>query len=106
MNKLKEILDELLETNLRTKVEIDSILKKYELIIKGKINTLNEIDELKATTIIKDLFIVQNEICVTIYRYSYPTNEFITNFIHDFDRQDDVSIDYLVNKIRKTPNSK
>lgn len=45
MDKIKEILDELLETHLRTKVEIDSILNKYESLIKSKIKALKKADE-------------------------------------------------------------
>ncbi len=105
MDKMKEILDELLETYLRTKVEIDSILNKYEALIKSKIKALKEADEIRKENIVKELFTIQNEICIVVYRYSYPTNKFITDFIYDFDRQDDISINYIVDKIKKTSDS-
>ncbi len=105
MDKIKEILDELLETHLRTKVEIDSILNKYESLIKSKIKALKKADETSNKNIVKELFTIQNEICIVVYRYSYPANKFITDFVYDFDRQDDISINYIIDKMKKISNS-
>ena len=48
---------------------------------------------------IYSLFKIQNDLSLLAYKYNYPLSNFLHNFIYEFDRQDDESVTYLVNKI-------
>ena len=100
MNEKYKILIERLDYFINVKNEIDRILFDYETrkiiyCIKfndGKIN------------MVKELFNIQNELCIIIYKYQYTVSDFLSSFIYEFDRQDEVSMYYLFSKIKEEPN--
>lgn len=101
MNNTGDVLLELLQTYSRSKAEIESILKAYEDRIKHKMGLIDAHNREESEKTIKELFDIQNQIRVIIYKYNFPVSDFLADFIYDFDRQDVESIDYIINKISK-----
>lgn len=99
MENINEILSELLITYSRSKAEIESILRIYEDNIKHKISliSINNIEE--SEKVIKELFEIQSEISMIVYKYNFPVSDFLGDFIYDFDRQDVESIHYIIKNI-------
>lgn len=97
MDKIQRIQDDI----SRTKAEIGAILERYEARIKSKINELDEADELSRESIIKELFVIKDEIYMATNQYSYPFNEFLTSFINNLDQKNEPSIDCIVNKMKR-----
>ena len=74
-------------------------MRYYESEIKKRLASIENLDADSAKEIIRSLFDLQNEISIVIYKYNYPVNELINNFVYEFDRQDNESIDFILNKI-------
>lgn len=101
MSQRYQVLLNNLETFIFLKREVNFILEEYEMEIKIKMGEiLNQTYEESIETI-KSLFEVQDKISVVKYKFNYDISEFLDGFIYDFDRQDDESICYLINKIKK-----
>ncbi|WP_131667652.1 hypothetical protein [Psychrobacter pygoscelis] len=96
MDNINDVLIELLNTYSRSKVEIESILRIYEDRIKSKICSIDINDRENSEKIIKELFGIQNEISMIVYKYNFPVSNFLEDFIYDFDRQDVESINYIL----------
>lgn len=101
MSQRYQVLLNNLETFTFLKREVNFILEEYEMEIKIKMGEiLNQTYEESIETI-KSLFEMQDKISVVKYKFNYNISEFLDSFIYDFDRQDDESIYYLINKIKK-----
>ena len=93
------ILIDALDLYTKSKSEINSVLRYYESEIKKRLASIENLDTDSAKEIIRSLFDLQSEISIVIYKYNYPVNEFIGNFIYDFDRQDEESVDFIYKKL-------
>ena len=96
MDNIKDVLSELLETYTRSKFEIESILRIYEDRIKYEMGLIDIQNREESEKIIKELFDIQNQISVIIYKYNFPVSDFLADFIYDFDRQDIENINYIL----------
>jgi len=98
-DNIKDVLSELLETYTRSKSEIESILRIYEDRIKHEMGLIDIQSREESEKIIKELFDIQNQISVIIYKYNFPVSDFLADFIYDFDRQDIENINYIIKNI-------
>lgn len=99
MDNIKDILSELLETYTRSKSEIESILRIYEDRIKHEMGLIDIQSREESEKIIKELFDIQNQISVIVYKYNFPVGDFLADFIYNFDRQDIENINYIIKDI-------
>ena len=93
------MLIDALDLYVKSKSEIDSVLGFYETEIKNNLDMIGKSGIEKDRKIIENLFKIQNEVSIVIYKYNYPVNELINNFVYEFDRQDNESIDFILNQI-------
>ena len=105
MDNIKDVLSELLETYTRSKFEIESILRIYEDRIKYEMGLIDIQNREESEKIIKELFDIQNQISVIIYKYNFPVSDFLADFIYDFDRQDIENINYIISVHDKNAQS-
>lgn len=91
-----DVLIELLDVFSNSRIQIDRILFEYEEEIQ---KFIIEVRNTQDSSPIYSLFKIQNDLSLLAYKYNYPLSNFLHNFIYEFDRQDDESVTYLVNKI-------
>lgn len=102
MDEKYKILIERLDYFLSVRSEIDRILRDYEIKVRKIIHDIRF--DNGNIELIQELFNIQDKLCVVKYKYQYTVSDFLSNFIYEFDRQDDVSINYLFNKIKDAPD--
>ncbi|QIM64403.1 hypothetical protein [Frederiksenia canicola] len=93
-----DILIERLELLYDIKIEIERILLEYR---KNIHEIILDIKERKLKDRIYELFDIQNKLSVLVYKYEYNVDSYLYNFIYEFDRQDNESVDYLFDEIVK-----
>jgi len=81
MDNIKDVLSELLETYTRSKFEIESILRIYEDRIKYEMGLIDIQNREESEKIIKELFDIQNQISVIIYKYNFPVSDFFRLYL-------------------------
>lgn len=94
-----EILTELAKDYLRISREMSYIVSEYEKDVIDRLDAIRRFNQ-DPKLIIVELFKIQEELSIIKYRFNYNFNVFLNSFIYEFDRQDDESISYLINKIR------
>lgn len=98
--KKEEVLKErLLHYSIITG-EINLILNKF----RGEIECLLEIlltsDEEGSIVIMENLFHIQAILSYCLYKYDYPMDNFLKDFVYYFDRQDEENKKYLIMSIK------
>ena len=96
MSMKHDVLIELLDVFSNSRIQIDRILFEYEEEIQ---KFIIEVRNTQDSSLIYSLFKIQNDLSLLVYKYNYPLSNFLYNFIYEFDRQDDESVTYLVDKI-------
>ena len=96
MSMKHDVLIELLDVFSNSRIQIDRILFEYEEEIQ---KFIIEVRNTQDSSPIYSLFKNQNDLSLLVYKYNYPLSNFLYNFIYEFDRQDDESVTYLVDKI-------
>lgn len=90
------VLIERLDFFINVKSEIDRILYKYEENIKEIIESIRVNGNKDG---VYTLFAIHNKLSIVYYKYEYDVSDFLSDFIYEFDRQDEESVDYLFNEI-------
>lgn len=93
-----DVLIQRLDLFNNVKSEIDRILYEYEENIKDIIEDIKVKDNKDR---IHTLFEIQNKLSIISYKYEYHMSEFLSDFIYEFDRQDEESVIYLHDEILK-----
>ena len=81
-------------------LQITRYIYLFELKIKDLIESIRKSSYIESKEYFEILFSIQIQLAKAQYRYEYIFSEKITKFIYDFDRQDDVSIEYWFEKIK------
>lgn len=92
-----EILLEKLDFFCNLRLEINRILDDCKRNIQIKISLIRNGNRDE----IYELFKVQDEIAVVYHKYNYPIDDYLYNFMYEFDRQDEESVDYLFKKLNE-----
>lgn len=78
--------------------EIKSLLQNIEDLIKSKLTNIRNLEYDQSIQAIKELFDIQEDIAFIVFRFEYPVNDFLYDFICDFDRYDAYSVQYIMKK--------
>lgn len=98
MNKLDIIIDNINLYN-RLKREIALTLIEYEEIIKNSINKIKENKQIEENKkIIYNLFLIQKKINIISNKLDFELSDYLYDFLYNFDRQDEESVIFLLNK--------
>ncbi len=84
---------------------INQELHLYKNEIQSLINEIYYSDYEKSLIIFNQLYEIQSNVATVYYKYNFPIEEFLEDFMFDFDRDDEYSRKYLFEKIKKSINS-
>lgn len=91
------LMDNLL-TMQRCRNEIDILLRNTELLIKSILQDVENLGYENSLEQIKKLFDIQEKIAFVVFKFEYPVNDFLYNFIYDFERYDEYAARYVFGK--------
>lgn len=95
--KLNVIKDNLL-TIERCDQEIQSILTEIECSIRFKMDQAKNLGFDLSKDLIHELFLIQEQVAFIVFQFNYQVDDFLYNFIRDFDRYDEYAVKYIFKK--------
>lgn len=95
---ISEILMDNLLTMQRCRSEVDTLLENTEASIKSIFQEIESLGYEKSMEQVKKLFDIQEKIAFVVFKFEYPVNDFLYNFIYDFERYDEYAARYVFGK--------
>lgn len=95
------VLEDLLIQFRDVNLQINRLVELYEHRVIELFSKIKESDFINSDQYLEELFELQNELAIAVYKYEFKLPKLLDEFTYDFDRQDEGSKRYWYEKIKK-----